>query len=491
MVSIEEMGDSAATAATNRTHSGDDFSRSGSEEDVNDIQFNPFLVTPNLVDVRKELKGTKNEPLSTVVASHPTYMKDAILGHGTKMLDSFFKICQKNEAQAKQNATTDNQASYIPGSLRSGNPIVVPNYLKGSTKLQKIVQEGHDLNDSKKEEFAAIARRMTQAVIEETGSRLREDIFNAIHELSQLYVVAWENSADEPLELKLSTEELASYATKIYLKTITKTDTSRFMGFQDTEDIATMYREHLRLDRVRTFQSKITDDGILLVKKVADSLEDLMDQLTYQLWKYHERKDRDRKMKSKMKEITVKFAAAKKNEEMQERIAKEEKEAREASARGELPATMKAQIQKCAKAEAKRMFDEYKKKERSKASGGTKNQESKPIKDGTKQKRNSAQTKSSSKKKSTEASKKQREKQKNTSRRSEANTGEKSRQRSNSNSSRSTSSNNSDQDSNNNSKKSNRTHQGRGGRGRGRGRGGRGGRGGRHSEKQGGRGKKN
>jgi hypothetical protein len=67
-----------------------------------------------------------------------------------------------------------------------------------------------------------------------------------------------------------------------------------------------------------------------------------MDQLTYQLWKYHERKDRDRKMKSKMKEITVKFAAAKKNEEMQERIAKEEKEAREASARGELPATMKA-----------------------------------------------------------------------------------------------------------------------------------------------------
>ena len=95
MVSIEEMGDSAATAATNRTHSGDDFSRSGSEEDVNDIQFNPFLVTPNLVDVRKELKGTKNEPLLTAVVSHPTYTKDATLRHGIKMLDSFSRSVKR------------------------------------------------------------------------------------------------------------------------------------------------------------------------------------------------------------------------------------------------------------------------------------------------------------------------------------------------------------------------------------------------------------
>ena len=48
---------------------------------------------------------------------------------------------------------------------------------------------------------------------------------------------------------------------------------------------------------------------------------------------------------------------------------------------------------KCAKAEAKRMLDEYNKKELSKASGNTKNQELKPIKDGTKQNSNSAQTK--------------------------------------------------------------------------------------------------
>ena len=81
------MGESDATAATNGTHSSDNFSGSGPEGDVNYIQFHPFLVTPNLADVREELTGTKNAPILTAVTSHPT--KDAILGHGTKMLDTF------------------------------------------------------------------------------------------------------------------------------------------------------------------------------------------------------------------------------------------------------------------------------------------------------------------------------------------------------------------------------------------------------------------
>ena len=91
-------------------------------------------------------------------------------------------------------------------------------------------------------------------------------------------------------------------------------------------------------------------------------------------------------MKAKIKEITAEFAAAEKNKETQERISMEEKEAGEASAGGELPAMMKAQVQKCAKAKAKKIFDEYKQKEQSKALGNTKHQELKPTKDGTKQK---------------------------------------------------------------------------------------------------------
>ena len=51
----------------------------------------------------------------------------------------------------------------------------------------------------------------------------------------------------------------------------------------------------------------------------------------------------------------------------------EEKEARDVTTQGELSTTLKAQIQKCTKAEAKKIFNDHKKKDRSKASGDTKN----------------------------------------------------------------------------------------------------------------------
>ena len=80
--------------------------------------------------------------------------------------------------------------SYIPVSLQSGNPILDPNYLQVSKKLERIVQEGHDMNESNKEEFAEIARKIIQAVIEKTGSNIHGGSFNAIYELSQLYAVS-------------------------------------------------------------------------------------------------------------------------------------------------------------------------------------------------------------------------------------------------------------------------------------------------------------
>ena len=71
------------------------------------ISFKPFLVTPALEDVRKELKGRKMEPLLNVVVSHPTAMKDVILDRGTKMLNIYFRWRQRIEAQSKKLATNE------------------------------------------------------------------------------------------------------------------------------------------------------------------------------------------------------------------------------------------------------------------------------------------------------------------------------------------------------------------------------------------------
>ena len=65
------------------------------------IPFTPFLVTPTLEDVRKELEGTKVEPLLNVIVSHLSAMKDGILDHGTTMLNLYFRWRQQIEARPK------------------------------------------------------------------------------------------------------------------------------------------------------------------------------------------------------------------------------------------------------------------------------------------------------------------------------------------------------------------------------------------------------
>ena len=63
-------------------------------------------------------------------------------------------IAQKTEALEKLDSKTSDGESYIPGSLRRGNPIAVPNYLKGNDRLEAIVEEGLEQNEGDKKETA-------------------------------------------------------------------------------------------------------------------------------------------------------------------------------------------------------------------------------------------------------------------------------------------------------------------------------------------------
>ena len=94
--------------------------------------FLPLLNAPNLDDLEDELLGKRTEPLSDIVALHPTSMKDTILRHSIKMLDKREKLAQKVEAQRKLNTKSDDGKFYIHGSLRTKNKIEVPGYLKGN-----------------------------------------------------------------------------------------------------------------------------------------------------------------------------------------------------------------------------------------------------------------------------------------------------------------------------------------------------------------------
>ena len=108
-----------------------------------------------------------------VIVSHPTYMKDVILEQGTNMLNLYLRPRQQIEAQLKQETTTGDQTSYIPGSLQINDSIKLPNYLKGINTLQELVGGSHESNETIKEKNALIALYMTWAVIREKSATSR------------------------------------------------------------------------------------------------------------------------------------------------------------------------------------------------------------------------------------------------------------------------------------------------------------------------------
>ena len=396
-------------------------------------------------------------------------MKDVILDRGTKMLDLHFKINQKKEALSKQQATNDEQTSYIPGSLRVGNPIAVPNYLKGSIILQEIEERGNIENETRKESFAGIAIDMTRAVVEETREMLKTEFFKTVGIISELLVVNFEEHAVDIIEYGRvnSSESLAPYAAYIFIQDhLGDSEMGVLLGLTEPDKAMKMYRKLHGSEKPDTYERNACMVARYLAETVASSLGNVMKQLTVVFFDFHRQKDRARKSAARSKAIREKHKLKEKNEEMQARIAKEEEEDREAAERGELPKRMIDQIKKEAKAEAKKLFEGYKKKERVKDSGGHKNQEPAPTNNGHDSKRKSGQSKKKSKTSSKKSSGQPRSKSRS---KKDAKKGE---EKSKSTSSKNTSKSNSRNGQN-------------------AGRGGRGGRGGRRSGRGRGRGQRN
>ena len=155
------MGDKEATAPEEVLSLGG--STNESDDEYEEPLFMDLIDTPNVEDLREELKGKETEPLAEVLASYPSSMKDPILRLSAKMLGKRTKKIQKSEALVKLNSKDDDGKSYIPGSLRRKNPIEVPNYLKGNEVLEQIAREAHDQNEGDKQTRAEFVRKMTAA----------------------------------------------------------------------------------------------------------------------------------------------------------------------------------------------------------------------------------------------------------------------------------------------------------------------------------------
>ena len=217
---------------------------------------------------------------------------------------------------------------YIPSSLRMDNHTVIPNRLRGNQTLEEIVEEGKEENESRKMKLADVAIKMTRAVIEETKKALRVEFIDALGELAELLVVAFEEHA--ALDLKYEhgncLEEIASYAAYIFILNHINddSDVGHVLGLTDRHAAMKMYRQHFNCQKIGPLIDRTCEVAKLLAEKVADSLGEIMEELTVNLFDFHRQTEKSRKAKAQMKAIKAKHEQRKKNDEMLAKIAAEE-----------------------------------------------------------------------------------------------------------------------------------------------------------------------
>ena len=483
------MGDTEATSPTRNLHLGG--SDSENEDNYEEPLFMELIDTPDVEETKKDLEGKETEPLYQVIASHPSSMKGPILKHAIEMLGRRNKRVQKAEALVKLDSKTDDGKSYIPGSLRRKNPIEVPNYLKGNEIMESIVQEAHDQNEEDKEKKAELVRKMTAAAKEQTTVLCQKDILKAMREIAPMLAQSWTNAVEgDYIDIKLEDEQLGWLAIKYFLCDEDSKSLLKLWGFDglDGKQVWAKFREMFDVPRQTSYAGRITDDAYAISGRAADSLGEIMQAITVDLWRWHRRKERARKQRAQHAMVTKKIAASEKQEEMARKIAERERNTKEALARGEFPKEFEDKMINGAKAIAEKTIKEYKEEERKKYSGDAKTQASRPGKNGAPRRGESRSSRGRSQTRSARTWTKQSQRRKNSS----APRGGRSRPTRSSHASRNASTSN----RRSSPSSTRRRTPSRGGRGRGRGRGrgcgheSRGGRGGRHNDRRGGRGER-
>ena len=165
---------------------------------------------------------------------------------------------------------------------------------------------------------------MTQAVKEEVMVEIRYDIFDTIEALSYMLLSSWKASSEFTLDLKLNEDELASLVARKFLCSEDTKATRRIWGFELGMEWK-KYRERKGLATNKSFKDRTNKDALSVATKAADSLAEIMDEVTITLWGWHERLERTRIMRAEHKATAKNLKSKKKQNEMQENIAKTEK----------------------------------------------------------------------------------------------------------------------------------------------------------------------
>ena len=114
-----------------------------------EVQFGYYLGVPTIDEARKIITN-ESKCLLKLAVTHPITMTTHIFNSAKKMHDSLHKLSNRISAQKKLSSSSGN-GQYIATSLRSKNPISIPNDLQDNETVEKLQKESNQLHDEYKQ----------------------------------------------------------------------------------------------------------------------------------------------------------------------------------------------------------------------------------------------------------------------------------------------------------------------------------------------------
>ena len=155
------------------------------------VQFGNHLGVPTTEEARKIITN-ESKCLLKLAVTHPITMTTHIFNSAKKMHDSLHKLSNRISAQKKLSSSSGN-GQYIATSLRSKNPISIPNDLQDNETVEKLQKESNQLHDEYKQHQASIAKKMNDEGVVTAKKKLQTTILNEIMTLTQQLIIACKN----------------------------------------------------------------------------------------------------------------------------------------------------------------------------------------------------------------------------------------------------------------------------------------------------------
>ena len=349
--------------------------------------------------------GTRLEPVATILALQPEELKGTLISKLNEMLDLRATIKQRVSthksrydkpsrrlATGAQSADVPDNPPFIPGFLRTKNPLSASDQTNDHPQMKELLAESYIEYTEWLHKAAKWAEKISTLEISLRQDELRVKLYAILDKMSLAHTIEEKYDNDGFDEgMKLSQDEIVVKAAHDSLLELSKDDAAVF-GVEDGIAMAKEYAAKRSYDDAATALKMDsvcgTDEDFII--EVRTKLVEYLPKLTVNLWKTEDAKEKKRRARAELKE------ALEKQETLSATQAVEE--AMETEDANQVPQGLQDAINKATAKAVGKEVQRVKKSLKKNSSGGDKTKPPKPTKNGHESKKDSATSSKKSKK---------------------------------------------------------------------------------------------